>query len=145
MRIEGEWFECDDGVVRPTVRAHVHGAAGIVERERFLIDTGADRTVLNADFLQRLQLAGDPPPVGFGLAGVGGETAVQIVRTVLELSGDDGRPALIRGELSAFTSPDATDLSILGRDVLDNFDVIISRRRDEVLLAPPHEYQVSPP
>jgi hypothetical protein len=35
-------------------------------------------------------------------------------------------------------------VSILGRDVLDNFDVIVSRRRDEVLLlAPNHRYEVS--
>jgi hypothetical protein len=35
-------------------------------------------------------------------------------------------------------------LSVLGRDVLDNFDVIFSRRRDEVLLlAPNHSYTVS--
>lgn len=37
----------------------------------------------------------------------------------------------------------AIDLSILGRDVLNNFDVIISRPRNEVLLlAPRHTYQV---
>jgi hypothetical protein len=33
---------------------------------------------------------------------------------------------------------------ILGRDVLDNFDVILSRRRNEVLLlAPNHHYEVA--
>jgi hypothetical protein len=39
--------------------------------------------------------------------------------------------------------PAASDLCVLGRDVTDNFDLILSRRRDEVLLlAPAHYYQV---
>ena len=52
-------------------------------------------------------------------------------------------PAHIRGEFAAFTDPTVTDLSILGRDVLNHFDVILSRRRNEVLLfAPNHQYRV---
>jgi hypothetical protein len=39
----------------------------------------------------------------------------------------------------------ATDLSILGRDVLTLFDVILNRRRGEVLLlAANHRYRVEP-
>jgi hypothetical protein len=39
--------------------------------------------------------------------------------------------------------PTATDLSVLGRDVLDNFDLVISRRRNEILLlAPRHQYRI---
>ena len=35
------------------------------------------------------------------------------------------------------------NLSILGRDVLDNFDVILSRRRDEIVfMAANHRYDV---
>jgi len=46
----------------------------------------------------------------------------------------------------AFTSESALDLSILGRDVLANFDLILGRRRNEVLLlAPPHQYFVAVP
>ena len=48
--------------------------------------------------------------------------------------GGDGKP---------YHDRSATDLSILGRDVLDNFDVLLSRRRGQVLLlAPNHQYQV---
>ncbi len=51
----------------------------------------------------------------------------------------------MHGDFAAFTDPRATDLSILGRDVLGNFDAILSRRRDEVLLlASNHQYDVSP-
>lgn len=40
----------------------------------------------------------------------------------------------MRGEFAALTDPSATDLSILGRDVLDNFDVVAARQQGEILL-----------
>ena len=111
--------------------------------DRFLIDSGADRTVFSAAFLAKLQLPLHAPPAGFALAGISGESAYAMVATALEFTRDDGGPARVRGEFAAFTDPAATDLSILGRDVLDNFDVILSRRRGQVLLlAPNHQYQV---
>ena len=61
-----------------------------------------------------------------------------LVATALEFRAADGGAARVRGEFAAFTDPLATDLSVLGRDVLDNFDLILSRRHDEILLlAPP--------
>ena len=65
------------------------------------------------------------------------------MRTVVVLTCDGRSVAHMRGEFAAFTDPSATDLSILGRDVLNHFDVILSRRRNEVLLlAPNHQYRV---
>jgi hypothetical protein len=61
----------------------------------------------------------------------------------LEFARDDGIPVSVRGRYLAFTTPGATDMSIMGRDVLDNFDVIVSKPRDEVLLlAPNHHYRI---
>ena len=58
---------------------------------------------------------------------------------------DDGVPIAVSGAFTAFTDPAATDMSVLGRDVLNNFDVILSWRRKEVLLlAPNHQYHVKP-
>jgi hypothetical protein len=65
------------------------------------------------------------------------------VQTVVVLTRDDGGEVFMRGEFAAFTDRSATDLSILGRDVLNHFDLILSRRRNEVLLlAPNHQYRV---
>ncbi len=51
----------------------------------------------------------------------------------------------MRGEFAAFTDPSAADLSILGRDVLNWFDLILSYPRKEVLLlAGDHHYRVDP-
>jgi hypothetical protein len=113
---------------------------------RFLVDTAADATVFAEDVLNRLQLPTHAPPSGLTYQGVGGPSAIVVVTTVLEFARDDGGMARVRGQFAAFTDPQATDMSILGRDVLDHFDVIISRRRMEVLLlAPTHHYAVLGP
>ena len=66
-----------------------------------------------------------------------------IVESTIELTRDDGGPAVVRGKFAAVTDPLATDLSVMGRDVLNNFDVIVSRPKNEVLLlAPRHCYQI---
>ncbi len=141
MRIAGEWHAGDDGTVRPTVVASVHAADGSVLGERFLIDTGADRTVFSADLLARSALSAST--TGSTLAGVGGTQGHVIVRAAVEFARDDGGTAIVRGEYAAFTDLAATDLSILGRDVLDLFDLVLSRPRNEILLlAGTHQYRV---
>jgi hypothetical protein len=143
MRIVGEWLAGIDGVIRPIIRGHVRDVSGQLRSEQFLVDSGADRTVFSADFLHELQLTVQAPASGEALRGVGGAAASVLLDTALVLMTDDGRPVTLRGEFAAFTDPRATELSILGRDVLDTFDVIISRRRDEVLLlAQAHGYTI---
>jgi hypothetical protein len=143
MQIVGDWLVCDDGVTRPVLRAQVRGVDGQPTSEHFLVDSGADRTVFGAALLRRLQLPTTPPPPGMGLVGVGGASGFVVVNTMVELTRDDGGPARIQGEFAVFTDLSATDLSVLGRDVLDHFDVILSKRRRQVLLlAPSHQYCV---
>jgi hypothetical protein len=144
MRIVGEWFTSDDDVTRPIIYAAVLDSGGRSHRDRFLVDTGADRSVFSADLLHRLGGPRDLPAEGITLQGVGGSAAFVLRDTAIELTRDDGASITIRGRFAAFTDQSALDVSILGRDVTDNFDVIISRRRDEVLLlAPNHRYDVS--
>jgi hypothetical protein len=143
MRIIGEWLVCNDGVTRPVVRGKVKAADGSSRREEFLIDPCADRTVLGAGFMRKLGFSMIPAPEDLILKGITGECGFVVARTVIELPSDDGGVAAIRGEYAAFTDDSATDLSILGRDVLNIFDVIISRRRNQVLLlGENHSYRV---
>src|SRR5712691_10181383 len=51
MLIAGAWRLRDDGVMRPIVRTRVLGSDGSLVAEDFLIDSGADRTVLSATLL----------------------------------------------------------------------------------------------
>ena len=130
-------------MTRPIVRAQVFGADGRPVTDDFLIDSGADRTVLSTTLLARLQLPTRSAQPGLTLSGIGGESAFVVVTAVIEFLRDEGGPVRVRGEFAGFTDPTATDLSILGRDVLDHFDVLISRRHNEILLlAPRHRYRI---
>jgi len=143
MLIAGKWQVGDDGVLRPLVRAAVSGIDGRLVADDFLIDSGADRTVLSAALLARLSLPTRSAPSGSILSGIGGGCAFVLVTSAVEFIREDGGVVRVRGEFAGFTDPTATDLSILGRDVLDNFDLIISWRRSEVLLlAPRHYYRI---
>jgi hypothetical protein len=143
MRVVGEWLVCQDGVTRPAVQAVASGIDGNRHIEYFLIDSCADSTVLSAVLLGKLQLPAQPPPPDLSLQGISGNSPFVVVSISLELTRDDGNPAYIRGTFAAFTDPHSSDLSILGRDVLNNFDLILSWRRKQVLLlAGNHDYQV---
>ena len=143
MLIVGEWQVGDDGTTRPVVRAEVLGLDGSPITEGFLVDSGADRTVLSAAVLERLHLPFRRGQPGLTLIGIGGESDFVLVSTALVFVRENGGAARIRGELAGFTDLTATDLSILGRDVLDHFDIVLSRRRNEVLLlAPNHRYHI---
>lgn len=143
MQIVGEWLLCDDGASGPAILVQVAGDSGRTFSEHFLVDTMANNSVFSAFLLNRLNLATQPAPSGLSLQGISGASPFVVVATRLDLPRADGGPATIRGTFAAFTDPAATDLSILGRDVLDQFDVIVSRRRNQVLLlAGNHQYQL---
>jgi hypothetical protein len=145
MVIVGEWKLCDDGIKRPVVCGKVLAADGPFHVEFFLVDSCADRTVFSAALLLKLRFPTADADPGFGLLGIGGASAFVQVNTVLELTKDDRGPVRVRGEYAAFTDPAATDMSILGRDGLNLFDVIASHRRQEVLLlGGNHQYRVGP-
>lgn len=112
-------------------------------RERFIVDSGSDRTVFRALLLESLQFTAAAPEPGLTLVGIGGASGFLSVSAVLECLRDDGQLARVRGRYSVFTDTAASDMSILGRDVLDNFDVILSHPRNEaLLLSQTHQYRV---
>jgi len=143
MVIVGRWLQSADGVTRPMIRTGVVRLDGSTVEDAFLVDVGADRTVFSAHFFATLQLPGRPPDAGMKLEGISGRCAFVWVETALIFTRNDGSTTRVKGEVAAFTDPAATDFSILGRDVLNNFDVIISWPRKEVLLlAGNHRYQI---
>lgn len=52
MQINGAWSLCDDGAIRPVVYGEVRTGSGRWLPVEFLMDTGADRTVLSAALLE---------------------------------------------------------------------------------------------
>jgi Aspartyl protease len=110
---------------------------------RFLVDTGADATVFRRVTLDALGLESLPAET-VAATGVGGAASLVALDTHLEFVTDEGGTARVNGPYSAFLDPNALDFGLLGRDVLNNFEVIVSyRKREVLLLTPPHGYQVS--
>jgi len=141
MIVPGEWYECDDGEVRPVIRARAVAANGVLTEVEVRLDTGADLTTCSATVLGQLALPHLLPRVR--LRGVGGVALNVDVQTTLYLPTDSGTPGSVAGRYSAFLDPFALDMSVLGRDVLDNFAVIVDRPGTFVgLLRGEHTYRI---
>lgn len=143
MRVNGQWLICEDGVVRPVVLGLVRTADQEMVEVTFLLDAGADRTVFCAGFLALLQPLESSMPEQIHLAGVGGMVGSITVGTVIGFVRDDGRVAIVRGQFGVFTEGESAELSVLGRDVTNNFSVIYDYPNAMVaLLARPHYYEI---
>src|SRR5688500_5728672 len=129
MVIFGEWAIDDDGVARPLVRVHFELADGTRDVEFFVVDTGADCTLFTDRLTGKL---GGPVVAGGRLLGAGGSAPLTAIATTIILETVDRRDISIQGNF-ACAAAGHLDVNLLGRDVLANFDVIVSRRRNEVL------------
>lgn len=146
MRVDGRWHRFRDDVLRPVVDAAVQMPVGTWQRVTFLLDAGADRTVFDASFLPLLSPLVLPAAQTPELGGVGGKVGCVFVQTHLSFARPDGKQVIVNGPFGVFTAPTSSDVSVLGRDVTNNFDVIYSfPRRQVTLLAPPHGYQIQFP
>ena len=132
MRISGLWYLCDDGVVRPVIRGEIQAADGSWVKAPFLVDTGADRTVFSADILKALHF--QPIESLDQLSGVGGMAHSVVVETQIRLTHDEAGKAVFKGQFAGFTDAEALDMSVLGRDILNLFALIVDRQADTVYL-----------
>jgi predicted aspartyl protease len=141
MRFDGEWLQCDDGILRPVVRAEILAADGDWQPLELLVDTGADRSVISANIWELLDLETVQSEDRIG--GVGGLVDSTAARTQIRLRRDDGVKVVFRGEYAACLDRESLDMSVLGRDLLDMFAVIVDRRADRVaILGGEHQYTI---
>jgi predicted aspartyl protease len=131
MRIDGVWHLCDDGAVRPVMLGEVQTHAGEWVLARFLVDTGADRTVISADVFARLGM----PPIESDeqICGIGGEVATVVVQTQIRFDNDENGRMTLSGRFAAATDKRTLE-SILGRDITDMFALLVDRPGDRVVL-----------
>lgn len=132
MLIRGSWLPFSDGFVRPVMRGEVLAGNGSWVETPFLLDTGADRTVFSANILYGLQL----PPVSTSesLGGVGGAVSSVVVETQIAFLRENGVKVLFKGMFAGVTDAHALDMSVLGRDVTNQFAVIVDRPQDAIFL-----------
>ncbi len=141
MLIEGNWVLGDDNIVRPVIKCAVLAADGTWKPTEFLVDSGADRTVIMAPFLTELALPHLPAPNQLG--GVGGAATTVAVGTQIRFEVVGGGTVLFQGTFSAFTQPDSLDMNILGRDIMNLFAVVVDRPGDAVcMIGKGHRYSV---
>jgi Retroviral aspartyl protease len=133
MRFDGFWALGTDRILRPVLKGFVLDADGDLEDVIFMLDTGADRTVFAAETLKVLGKAW-PELNNFQLEGVGGSTSVVSVDEVICFLNESTEPIPFRGPFLGFTDPNALEISILGRDLLNHFAVIVDRQADRVAL-----------
>ncbi len=107
-----------------------------------LVDTGADRTVLSP--LDAEKLATDlgidfsSLPRGTSGAGVGGQVDTRIVEAVITLDSFSTSLTLTILE-PPVGRPIPSIPSLLGRDIISQFALILEERTNRVLLLEPHE------
>lgn len=125
MKLVGRWHECHDGVVRPLVLAEIPLPSGRRYEVLLLVDTGTGRTSLTASFARRLGL-----------------TAGEIETDLFLLGGSE--PVTTRTLVLVEEEITAAEYSTLGRDLLDDFTVLLDRTRNVVaLLTADHGYTIA--
>jgi predicted aspartyl protease len=141
MQVHGEWYVCDDGIERPVIRGRTRATDGSWVQTPFLVDTGADRTVLSSDILWALSLP--PLPRQERIGGVGGLVNSVVIDTVIQLFREDGGEVMFRGQMAAVMDAEALDMSVLGRDITNLFAVIVDRPGNVVsLVGGRHRYVI---
>lgn len=143
MRIDGHWLLCQDGALRPVIKVEVESTSRELIEMDFLVDSGADRTVLSAAALFDSGLPAIITPE-LQLSGIGGTTQMVEVETALVFTADGGRPITFRSRFAAVTAFEALDMSIIGRDILNRFALIMDRPGDTIcLLGQRHRYAIT--
>ena len=132
MQFDGEWLQCDDGIARPIMRCEVLGEDAQWRAAEFLLDTGADRTVLSENVLVAMAIKTWRP--GEEIRGVGGIAATVAVRTQIRMTREDNGKVNFRGEFAGCRDKELLDMSVLGRDITQLFAVIVDRPANRVCL-----------
>lgn len=135
--ISGYFRLDDDDFKRPYIDLDVefHAPLNVRMNATFMVDTGADRTLLSPVIAQRLydQFDFDVGTLDTGppLRGIGGQANTRRIDvTMRQGSFWIAMPVLI---IDAVPGPNSAP-SLLGRDMLDDFALFMERRSERVLL-----------
>lgn len=134
MRIEGRWLLCTDGIERPVIDIHLLLADGHLAALPILIDTGADSTVLSYTVVQSLAGYVQPTTPHITAQSVTGSIETSLLNVDIIFTATCGQQVKLKGPVPSFATPASVDLSVLGRDALDHFDLVYSRSQKLIVL-----------
>jgi hypothetical protein len=140
MLLSGRWQLLPSGDLIPVVLAEVANRHGSWSPARFLIDSGAEITVVTPFVWRSLDFRSSPEQVQ--IHGAHGPAPALRVRTGFQV-GPPGEPLAFEVWVHLIQSEDAIDLCLLGRNVLNHFSLLLDRPQESVLLLRgPHRYRV---
>jgi hypothetical protein len=141
MLVPGKWEPDENGVLTPVLHCHLLCGSGAWLKVHFLIDSGAERTVLSSKILRELDA---PAHMSFDtLLGIGSIAQVLTVSSRLKMQAADKTDVIVNGPFFGLPEGREDELSILGRDVLGNFAIILDRPGDAIaLLHGRHHYSI---
>jgi hypothetical protein len=141
MLIEGEWYQTDEVATRPVLRGEVRNYDGGWTAVEFLIDTCADITIFSAATYSH---SGFPDTDESSvIKGVGGQVSTTPLTPTLRFRSAHGTEAERTGPYVAVKDQKSLDMSLLGQDVLDVFQLVVDRPgRLILLLAAPDTYRI---
>lgn len=127
-------YENEAGILRPYISGFVYSSMGVWLEYAFLVDSGADVTFLHYGCLDELGIDTSNLEVYDDVGGVGGKDVpyIKFSSKLQFISGEDVK--VFEGDINIFLDPHATDVPLLGRDVLDHFAVLLDCNRSQVLL-----------
>lgn len=126
-------YKNDGDIFRPYIIANILTPKGNWITVDFLIDTGADETFLDYNLIKRLQLKTEGIDVKDDVGGIGGSGIPYFqIDSSLKLVSTSGTK-IFKGKINVFLDAHASEVPLLGRDVLDNFIVIFDKKRNSVL------------
>ena len=127
-------YENEAGILRPYISGFVYSSRRVWLEYAFLVDSGADVTFLHYGSLDELAIDTSNLEVYDDVGGVGGKDVpyIKFSSKLQFISGEDVK--VFEGDINIFLDPHATDVPLLGRDVLDHFAVLLDCRTSQVLL-----------
>ena len=131
------------GAHRPFITAYILSPEGQWIQYSFLVDTGADETFLHYRSIKILGIDTSRLEIRDDVGGVGGYGIpyFQFNTQIKLISSSDTK--VFGGTVNIFLDPHASEVPLLGRDVLDDFAVIFDRRKNKVILVDdPDTYRI---
>jgi len=136
-------YRYNNGAYRPFLTAYVLSVDDRWMKYSFLVDTGADETFFHYRSINILGIDTSHLEILDDVGGVGRYSIPYFHwNTEMKLISPEGTK-IFGGEVNVFLDPHATDVPLLGRDVLDTFVAIFDRGKDDViLLDQPDSYRI---